>query len=200
MYLQKRAPVYSTQELKFLFHAICRELFQSLFHWIIFTLFLLWLLFSCVWPFQPQGRHAGMPCPSLSPGLCSNSCSLCWWCHQTTSSCHPLCLLPLIFPSIRIFSSESAIHIEWPKYWSFSFSISPSNGYSGLISFRIDWFDLLAVQETLKSLLQHYKFKSISSSALSLLDGPTLIFIHYFWKNHSFDYMDLCRQTDVFTF
>ena len=67
--------------------------------------------------------------------------------------CHPLLLLPSIFPSIRVFSNESALHIRWPKYWSFSFSISPSNEYSGLISFSINWFDLLAVQRTLKSLL-----------------------------------------------
>ena len=70
--------------------------------------------------------------------------------------CHPLLLMSSIFPSIRVFSNESALHIRWPKYWSFSFSISPSNEYSGLISFRIDWFDLLAVQGTLKSLLQHH--------------------------------------------
>ena len=71
--------------------------------------------------------------------------------------CCPLLLLPSIFPSIRVSSNESALHIRWPKYWSFSFSISPSNEYSGLLSFRIDWFDLLAVQETLRSLLQHHK-------------------------------------------
>ena len=76
--------------------------------------------------------------------------------------CRPLLHLPLIFPSIRVFSSESVLHIRWPKYWSFSFSISPSNEYSGLISFRIDWFDLLAVQETLKSLLQHHSSKASS--------------------------------------
>ena len=70
--------------------------------------------------------------------------------------CHPLLLLPSSFPSIRVFSDEPVLHIRWPKYWSFSFSISPSNEYSGLISFRIDWFDLLAVPETLKSLLQHH--------------------------------------------
>ena len=74
--------------------------------------------------------------------------------------CHFFFLLPLIFPSIRIFSNESVLHISWPKYWSFSFSISPSNEYSGLISFRIDWFDLLEVQETLKSLLQHHSLKA----------------------------------------
>ena len=74
--------------------------------------------------------------------------------------CHPLLILPSIFPNIRVFSNESALHIRWPNYWSFSFSISPSNEYSGLISFRIDWFDLLAVQGTLKSLLQHHHSKT----------------------------------------
>ena len=74
--------------------------------------------------------------------------------------CRPLLLLPSIFPSIRVFSNESALHISWPKYWSFSFSINPSNEYSGLISFRMDWFDLLAVHGTLKSLLQHYSSKA----------------------------------------
>ena len=74
--------------------------------------------------------------------------------------CSPLLFLPSILPSIRVFSNESAVHIRWPKYWSFSFSISPSHEYSGLISFRIDWFDLLAVQETLKSLLQHHSLKA----------------------------------------
>ena len=74
--------------------------------------------------------------------------------------CHPLLLLPSIFPSIRVFSSESALCIRWPRYWNFSFSTSPSNEYSGLISFRIDWFDLLAVQGTLKNLLQHHNSKA----------------------------------------
>ena len=74
--------------------------------------------------------------------------------------CKPLLLLPSIFPSIRVFSNESALHIRWPKYWSFGFSISPSNEYSGLISFRMNWFDLIAVQGTLKSLLQHHKLKT----------------------------------------
>ena len=73
--------------------------------------------------------------------------------------CHPLLLLPLIFPGIRVFSNESILHIRWPKYWSFIFSISPSSEYSGLISFRMDWFDLLAVQVTLQSLLQHHSSK-----------------------------------------
>ena len=108
--------------------------------------------------------------------------------------CHPLLLLPSIFPSIRVFSNESFLCIRWPKYWSFSVSISPLNEYSGLISFRMDWLDLLAVQGTLKSLLQHHsvgqllqQFKSINSLALSFLYGPTFTSIHVYWKNHSFD-------------
>ena len=101
--------------------------------------------------------------------------------------CYPLLLLPSIFPSIRVFSNESVLHIRWLKYWSFSFSISTSNEYSGLISFRIDWLDLLAVQEILKSLLQHPNSKSIYSLVLSLLYGSTLISVHDYCKNHSFD-------------
>ena len=99
--------------------------------------------------------------------------------------CCPLLLKPSIFPSIRVFFNESVLQIRWPKYWSFSFSISPSNEYSGLIFFRIDWFDLLAVQG-LSSLLQH-QFKSINSLVLSFLYSPTLTSIHHYWKNHSFD-------------
>ena len=87
--------------------------------------------------------------------------------------CHPLLLLPSIFPSIRVFSSESVLRIRWPKYWSFSFSISPSNEYSGLFSFRMDWLDLLAVQGTLKSLLQHHSSKA-SILGYSFLYNPTL--------------------------
>ena len=87
---------------------------------------------------------------SIESGMSSNHLIL----------CHPLLLRPSIFPSIRVFSNESALCIRWPKYWSFSFSISPSNEYSGLISFRMDWWDLLAVQGTLKSLLQHHSSKA----------------------------------------
>ena len=89
---------------------------------------------------------ARLPCPSPTPRACSNSCPLSRWCHLIL--CRPLLLLPSIFPSIRVFSNESVLRIRWPKYWSFSFSISPSSEYPGLISFRIDWFDL-AVQRTL---------------------------------------------------
>ena len=95
--------------------------------------------------------------------------------------CRPLLLLPSIFPSIRVFSNVSALHIRWPAYWSFSFSISPSHEDSGLISFRIDWFDVLAIQGTVKSLLQD-QFKSINSLVLSLLYVSTLTSIHDYWK------------------
>ena len=91
--------------------------------------------------------------------VCWNPCPLSQWCHPTILSRHSLLLLPSIFPSIRISSNKSVLCIRWPKYWSFSLSISPSNKYSGLISFRIDWFDLLVVQGTLKSLLQHHSLK-----------------------------------------
>ena len=119
-------------------------------------------------------QHARLPCPSLFPRVCSNSCPVSQWCHLTISSCHPLLLLPSIFPSIKDFSNKLALHIRWSKYWSFHFSINPSNEYSELISFRIDWFDLLAVQES--SLTP--QFKSIYAWALSLLYGSTLTSIH----------------------
>ena len=96
--------------------------------------------------------------------------------------CHPLLLPPSIFPSIRVFSNKSALHIKWPKYWSFSFNIGPSNEHSELISFRMGWLGLLEVQGTLKSLLQHHSF-----SALSSLYSPTLTSIHDYWKNNSLD-------------
>ena len=111
--------------------------------------------------------------------------------------CHPVLLPPSIFPSIRVFSNESVLCIRWPKYWSFSYNISPSNEHSRLISFRIDWLDLLAVQGTLKSLLQHPQFNSINSLALSFLYSPTLTSIHDHWKNYK---MDLCWQSNVSAF
>ena len=107
----------------------------------------------------PHGlQRARLPCPSPTPGACSNSCPSSRWCHRIL--CHPLLLLSSIFPSIRAFSNESVLRIRWPKYWSFSFSISPSNEYSGLISFRMDCLGLLSVQWTLKSLLQHHSSKA----------------------------------------
>ena len=112
--------------------------------------------------------------------------------HLILSS--PIYPLPSIFTSIRAFSNEITVCIRWPKYWNFS--ISPSNEYSRLISFKIDWFDLLPVQETLKSLLQH-QFESINSLVLSLLYCPTVKSVPDYWKNHSFDCTELCWQSDV---
>ena len=116
-------------------------------------------------------QHTRLPCPSPTPGVCSNLCPLSQWCHPTISSSVILLFLHSIFPSIRVFSDESVLHIKWPKYWSFSFNISPSNEYSGLISFRVDWLDLLAVQGTLKSLLQHHSSKAsiLQSSAFFIV-------------------------------
>ena len=100
----------------------------------------------------------------------------------------PLLLLPSIIPNIRVFSNESALHIRWPKYWSFIFNINPSNEHRGLISFRMGWLDLLAVQGTLKILSSLTpQFKSINSSVLSFLYSPTLTSTHCYWENHSFD-------------
>ena len=106
------------------------------------------LVFNCMQP----------PCPSPTPGVYSNSCPSSWPSNHLILCC-PLLLPPSIFPSIRVFCNEIVLCIRWPKYWHFSFSISPSNEHSGLISFRIDWLDLLAVQGTLKSLLQHHSSK-----------------------------------------
>ena len=113
--------------------------------------------------------------------------------------CHPLLLLPPIPPSIRVFSNESTLRMRWAKYWSFSFSINPSNEHPGLISFRMDWLDLLAVQGTLES-SPTPQFKSINSLMLSFLHSPTLTSIHDHWKNHSLDQMDLSWQSNVSAF
>ena len=113
--------------------------------------------------------------------------------------CRPLLLLPPIPPSIRVFSNESVLCMRWPKYWSFSFSISPSNEHPGLISFRMDWLDLLAVQGTLES-SPTLQFKSFNFSVLSFLHSPTLTSIHDYWENHSLDQMDLCWQSNVSAF
>ena len=133
-------------------------------------------------------QHARPPCPS------TNS-----WCLPKPMSiesvmpsshlilCRPLLLLPSVFPSIRVFSIESALRIRWPKYWSFSFNISPSNEHPGVISFRMDWLDLLAVQGTLQESSPTARFKGINYSVLSFLHSPTLTSIHDHWKNHSLD-------------
>ena len=108
------------------------------------------------------------------------------WVSDAIQPSHPLLSLSPPALIIRVFSNESALRIRWPKYWSFSFSISPSKEHPGLISFRMDWLDLLAVQETLESSLKP-QFKSISSLVLSFLYGPTLTSRHDHWKNHSFE-------------
>ena len=114
--------------------------------------------------------------------------------------CRPLLLLPPIPPSIRVFSNESTLHMRWPKFWSFSFSIIPSNEISRLISFRMDWLDLLAVQGDSQESSPTPQFKSINSSVLSLLHSPTLTSIHDHRKNHSLDWMNLCWQSNVSAF
>ena len=109
----------------------------------------------------PHGlQYTRPPCPSPTHGTYSNSCALSWIPSNYLIHCCHLLLLPPIFPSIRVFSNESALRMRWPKYWSFSFNISPSNEHSGLVSFRMDWLHLLAVQGTCKSLLQHHSSKA----------------------------------------
>ena len=108
-------------------------------------------------------QHSRLSCPSLLPRACSDSCIGLVMLYNHLALCCPVLLLSSIFPSIRVFSNELAFCIRWPKYWSFSFNISPSKEHSGLISFRLDWFDLLAIQGTLKSLLQHDNSKARES-------------------------------------
>ena len=137
---------------------------------------------------QPHGlQYARLPCPLPTPGVYSNSCPLSWLCHPTiSSSVIPFSSRLQSFPASGVFSSESVLHIRWPKYWSFSFNSSPSNEYSGLIAFRMDWLDLLAVQGTLKSLLQHHSSKAsilwCSAFFMVQLSHPYMTY----WKNHNF--------------
>ena len=135
-------------------------------------------------------QYTRPPCLSPTSGIYSNFMSI----ESVMPSnhlilCCPLLLLCSIFPSIRVFSNESFLRMMWPEYWSFSFSISPSSDYSRQIFFRIDWFDLLEVQVTLKSFLQHHSSKASILPVLSFLYSPTLTSIHDYWKNHSFDYI-----------
>ena len=145
--------------------------------------------FSCsvvsdsLWPHGLQ--HIRLPCPS--PSLLKLMSIESVMPSNHLMLCHPLLLLPSIPPSIRVFSNESALSIRWPKYWSCSFSISPSNEYSGLISFRMDWFDLLANPRDSQKSSPTPQFQSINSSALSFLHSPTLTSIHDQRKNQSLD-------------
>ena len=113
-------------------------------------------------------QHARLPYPSPTPGDYSSSCPSTWWCHPNIASCLPLLFLPSIFPNMRVFSNESILPIRWINNWSFSFSINFSSEYSGLIFLRMDWFNLLAVQGTLKSLLQHLSSKGMYVCHLSV--------------------------------
>ena len=133
-----------------------------------------------------ESQRTRPPCPSPTPGVYANSCPLSWWCHAASHLLSPPSPPAPIPPSIWVFSNESSLRMKWPKYWNFSFSISPSNEHSGLISFRMDWLDLLAVQGTLKS-SPTPQFKSINSSVLSFLYSPPLTSIRDHWNNHSLD-------------
>ena len=140
----------------------CKQalLYQPLWNWFSSTIYQFssaTQLCRTLWPHGLQ--HARRPCASSTPRDYSNSCSLSQWCHQPS---HPLSSPSPAFnlSSIKVFSNESVLHIRWPKYWSFSFSISPSNEHWGLMSFRMDWLDLLVVQGTLRSLLQHHNSKA----------------------------------------
>ena len=150
---------------------------------------------------QPHGLwHVRLPCPSPSLRVCSNSCI-----ESVMPSNHLILWCPLLPSNLShhqgLFQWAASLH-QWTKYrsWSISFSTSPSSEYSGLIFFRIGWFDLLAAQGTPKSLLQPPKFESISSLVLSFLYDPTLISVHDYWENHSFEYTDLCWQSNVSAF
>ena len=155
-----------------------------IYYWKI--LFVVVQLLSCVWLFATlwTAAHQASLSITISWSLLKLMSIESVMPSNHLILCRPLLLLPSIFPSIRIFSNESALHIRWPKYWSFS--ISPSNEYSGLISFRTDWIDLLAVQG-LSRVFSTPQFKSFNSSVLSPPYSPTLTSIHDYWKNHSFD-------------
>ena len=160
--------------------------------------------FSCfvmsdsLWPQELQ--HARLPCPSPSPGACSNSCLSSWWCHPTiSSSVVPFSSCPQSFPaSGSVFSNKTGLHIRRAKYRSFSFNISPSNEHPGQISFRVDWLDLLAVQGTLKSLLQHHSSKA---SVLQFSAFFTVQLSHpYMTTGKTIALTDLCWQSNVSAF
>ena len=140
------------------------------------------VMFDSLWPHE-SARQASLSITNSQSLLTLMSIELVMPSSHLILS-HPLLLLPPITPSIRVFSNESTLCMRWPKYWSFSFSISPCNEHPGLNSFRMDWLDLLA-EGTLKSLLQQPQFKSINSSAVSFLHSPTLTSIHDHWKNRS---------------
>ena len=152
-----------------------------------FLIFIVVQSLNHVWLFMTPWTTAHQASLSFTISQsCLSSCPLSWWCHPTISSSVAPSPLPSIFPSNRVFFSESAVCIKWPRFWSFSFSVSPSNEYSGLISFRIEWFNVLALQGTLKSLLQHHSLKA-SVLWYSAFFMVQLTSVHDYWKNHSFN-------------
>ena len=188
----KPLPILTNHRLPdFLSRRQCQEQVGGVLPELILLLFNHPVVFNSLHPYGLE--HTSLPCPLTSTRASSNSCPSSRWCHPTISCWmvmpSNLLLLPSIFPSIRVFSNESVLHIRWTKYWSFSFSIIPSNEYSGLISFRINWFDLLAVQGTLKSLLQHHSSKaSVLQHSAFFLTLP-----RYNWYIILFKYKTKCQ-------
>ena len=154
---------------------------------------------DCLWPHGLQ--HARIPCTSLTLRVCSNSCLLGRWCHSTISfSVTPFSYCPQSLPSSGSLPMSWLFALGGQSIGTSASTISPFNESSGLVSFRIDWFDLLAVQGTLKSLLQHHNLKESIHWHSDFFMVQLSTSIHDYWKNHSFDYMDLCRQSDVSAF
>ena len=152
-----------------------------------------------LWPHGLQ--HTRLPCPSISPRVCLNSCPLSQWCHPTiSSSVIPYSFHLQSFPASGSFSMSQFFASGGHSYWSFNFSISPSNEYSWLISFRMDWMDLLSVQGTLKSLLQHHSSKASILRRSACFNIQLSKSIHDYWRNHSFDKTDPCWQSHVSAF
>ena len=156
---------------------------------------------SCVWPFMTLWMAAHQsPLSFTSSQNLLSSCPLSqWWYLTILISSQLFLLLPSTFPSIMVFSSELDLRIRWPNYWSFSFSISSSNEYSGLISFRVDLFHLLTVHGNLKSLLQNHSSKASFLLCLAFFVDQISRLYMTNWKSHSFNYTDLCLQSDVFS-
>ena len=148
-----------------------------------------------LWPHGWQ--HVRFSCSSSSSGVCPSSCLLCQLCHPTISSyIVPFSSCFAVFPSNRVFSNELALHTRWVKYWT-SASVRPVNSQGWFPLGLTDWFDLLAVQGTLQESSPTPLFEGINSSTPNLLYGSTLISVHDYWKNHSFDCIDLCWQINV---
>ena len=156
---------------------------------------------DCLKPHEQQ--HARLPCPSPSPGVCPHSCPLNWWCHPTISSSVALFFCLQSFPASRSFP-VSQFFSPMAKVLKLQLQHQSFHEYSGFIFFRIDWFNLLAVQGVLKSLLQHHSWKASvlwrSDFFMVQLSHPSPTSIHDYWKNHSFEYMGLCQQSDISAF